>query len=355
MQIPPVETVEVDDASIRTDWDTVRDSGIGALIQSHYLCLALVGTQESGIAARLRGATAPVPQDDVLAGLDPHFGAGLLHYLEIRGVVRREGGAVWLTPRGEALLSDVPQALLGYYHEAYSPVMRQLAPLLKGEIRYGTDLSRDMEALGRHCDVMTASFGTEIVLKAMDEMGAGCILDLGCGSGGFLIDACRRNPQLRGIGLDISPEIIERGRRRVEEEGLAGRIEFVVADAFRPDLWPEACRRADAILAIGTIHEHFRNGEHAVVELLDRYAAILAEGRCKGFLLAEPELYRDEKDADFYLVHTFTRQGYPRPRDGWLKLFERTRVRCERVYFARDTGFRFCYYHLVPRDHAAPR
>ncbi|HEX2202868.1 MAG TPA: class I SAM-dependent methyltransferase [Longimicrobium sp.] len=350
-QTLPVEAVEVADDAIRADWDAVRDSGIGGMIQNHFLCMALFGVQESGLGARLRAADR-VSVDDLLQGMDAHFGAGLLHYLEIRGILVRENGTVSLTPRGRLLLGDVQQALLGYYHEAYAPVIRQIAPLLTKQIEYGTDISRDMEALGRHCDVMTASFGTNIVLKAMEEMGASCILDLGCGSGGFLIDACKRDPELRGIGLDISPEIIERGRQRVREEGLEDRIEFVVADAFHPDVWPEVCERADVILAIGTIHEHFRNGEQAVIDLLDRYAEILS-GRMKGFLLAEPELYRDEKDADFYLVHTFTRQGYPRPRDGWLELLKRTRLRCERLYYARETGFRFCYYHLVPRD-AAP-
>ncbi|HYW07812.1 MAG TPA: class I SAM-dependent methyltransferase [Longimicrobium sp.] len=347
MQTQEALVTAVDDPRAQADWAAVRDSGMGELMAGYNLVLALSMLDRTGMARVLLASERGVPAQ-LLDGLDPKIGSGLIDYLRIRGIVEVDGDGVLPTERGRRLLAEVPLALLGYFHESYSPVLRAGAELLQGKASYGTDVERDGEALGRHCEVLFRSFGASAVLKILDKMGARSLLDLGCGSGGMLVDACQRDPSLRAIGLDISPEVVKYGRRRIAELGLSDRIEMVVGDAFAPETWPETARDVDAILTVGTLHEHFRDGEDAVVELLDRYADLLS-GDGQGLILAEPELHRDEKDADFYLIHTFTRQGYPRMRDDWFPVFERSRLRCVEVLSVPETGFRFAYYHLVRR------
>ncbi|CAA9335673.1 MAG: hypothetical protein AVDCRST_MAG68-3348 [uncultured Gemmatimonadetes bacterium] len=340
-----LSTTEVHDPRVQEDWARVRESGIGEMMAGYNLALALSMVGQTGMAEKLLAGEG-CSRARLLEGLDPAMGKGLLEYLAIRGVVALRGDTVLPTERGRALLGEVPMALLGYYHEAYSPVLRQGASLLDGTLRYGTDVERDGEALGRHCEVLFRSFGGSVVMQMLDSMNARCVLDLGCGSGGLLIDACLRDPELRAIGLDISPEVIRYGRQRVAAAGLSDRIQLVVGDAFAPETWPPECADADAILIVGTLHEHFRCGEQAVIDVLDRYAGFL-EASGGGVILAEPELHRDTADADFFLIHTFTRQGYPRRRDDWCALFERSRLQCREVVQLPNTGFRFVYFHLV--------
>ena len=338
------DVVEVLNPGVQREWEMVRTSGLPSLLAGYNLCMALFGLERAGIAALLRDQ-AVIPAAALQGERDAAFTAGLLHYLEIREVVERGTDGWALTEQGRMLLSAVPMALLGYYHEAYAPVLREIGPLVRGEVEYGRDVARDGAALGEHCEVLFRSFGTDIVAGLLKELGTTCLLDLGCGSGGFLIDLCQALPGLSAVGVDISEPVIRLGRERVARAGKDERITLRVGDAFRPETWPAECAGADTFITVGTLHEHFREGEDAVVELLDRYAALLEGGR--GLILGEPELYRDRQDADFYLIHTFTRQGYPRRREEWMRLFERTRLRCERMYHAPNTGFRFVYFHLV--------
>jgi hypothetical protein len=129
---------------------------------------------------------------------------------------------------------------------------------------------------------------------------------------------------------------------------VGDRVQFVVGDAFRPETWPEACHGAQALSAVGMLHESFRDGEDAVGGILERYAALLR--RTGGVLiLAEPEIHYDlaHNDPDFYLVHVFTEQGIPRRREGWLEVLERTSLTCRRVLSRPGAGPRFSFYELV--------
>jgi SAM-dependent methyltransferase len=240
-------------------------------------------------------------------------------------------------------------AQLGFYRHAYGPVFDRMTELLKGNVRYGKDVHRNGEALGRHCAVAFHYFGTGVALEALASLGANTVLDLGCGGGQFLIDACQRNPKLRGIGLDISADAIDFARKLVDKAGLSDRIKLVVGDAFRPESWPAETLEAEAIITIGTMHENFRDGEGAVVALLDKYAARISTGKLKGVILGEPELVVNEHDADFFLAHVFTLQGMPRPRAEWLKVFPKSQLECRRVFTAPESGPPFAFFELRKR------
>jgi len=331
-------------------WADYHASGMPEIVGHFLLAHALFAFAASGMAATLRGGRA-AGEAELQAGLDAHLAGHLLRYLEVHGVTRAADDGWRLTPRGELLTADVAQAQLGFYLESYGPVMQASAELLRGRLRYGDEVERDGEALGRHCATLFEVFHTPIVLRVMEGMGARNLLDLGCGGGRLLVDACLRNPELRGVGLDISPGAIEFARGLAERAGLSDRLSFVVADAFRPETWPEVCFQADALCAVGVLHEHFRDGEEAVIRILDRYAELIVERGLKGFILGEPVLLYDleENDPDLYLIHIFTNQGFPRRHELWLELFERSRLRCRRLATRPNAGPRFGFYDLVPR------
>ena len=95
------------------------------------------------------------------------------------------------------------------------------------------------------------------------------VLDVGCGWGSFVIHAAERYG-VRALGVTLSGEQAEEARRKVEEAGLADRVEIRVAD-YR-ELREEPF---DAIASIGMV-EHV--GENRIDEYAARLAALLRPG-----------------------------------------------------------------------------
>jgi cyclopropane-fatty-acyl-phospholipid synthase len=89
------------------------------------------------------------------------------------------------------------------------------------------------------------------------------VLDVGCGWGSFAIHAAQ-NYGVKVLGVTLSEEQVKLGRRRVQEAGLADRIELRLAD-YR-EVRDE---RFDAISSIGMV-------EHVGEERIDLYMRTLA-------------------------------------------------------------------------------
>ncbi len=63
------------------------------------------------------------------------------------------------------------------------------------------------------------------------------VLDLGSGDGRIVITAARRFGA-RGVGVELSPQLVERSRDNARRAGVADRAEFRVQDLFETDLAP---------------------------------------------------------------------------------------------------------------------
>src|SRR5437660_9887384 len=342
------ETVDFTDREPLDAWANYRDSGLSRMITSMHLCMALQAVHETGLLNRLRDGI-DVTDRRSLERMHAPMVRELLQYLAVHGVVAEAGGRYTLTPLGRRFADDVALAQLGFYVEAYGPVLHRLPQLLSGEARYGQDLLRDGEALGRHCSVLGRVFFAAMIKDSLRRHRSRRVLDLGCGSGGLLLDRCREHPDTCGVGIDLSGAAVEYARRMAAVTDAGGRLQFHVRDAFRPDTWPDAAREPDAITAIGILHELFRDGDDAMVELLNAFAARLRP-RQGVLVLLEPEIRYEtqENDSDFFLIHLATEQGMPRRREGWLELFERTDFRCERVLSRPGAGPRCAVFELVP-------
>ena len=59
------------------------------------------------------------------------------------------------------------------------------------------------------------------------------VLDVGCGTGDWLLSAAQRYPNMSLFGVDVSRTMIEYARVQAEAKGMADRIEFHVMDALR--------------------------------------------------------------------------------------------------------------------------
>jgi ubiquinone/menaquinone biosynthesis C-methylase UbiE len=67
------------------------------------------------------------------------------------------------------------------------------------------------------------------------------ILDVGCGTGGWLIETARTYPTItRLIGVDVSNKLLDYARAQAAEQQVAGRVEFFVRDVLRSLEFPDA-------------------------------------------------------------------------------------------------------------------
>lgn len=80
----------------------------------------------------------------------------------------------------------------------------------------------------------------------------GTVVDLGCGSGRFLATLAHRRPDLRIIGIDLDPKMLELGRRLMSDLGLKARVELIESDmtAFARHVPPSV----SVISAIFSLH-----------------------------------------------------------------------------------------------------
>lgn len=342
------ELVEFRDGEQLASWQDFRLSTMPELISAMNLCHALFAFVDSGVLGNLRNGKR-WPEDGLLAGTDERIGRGLLAYLVMRGVLETRDAGYFLTRKGELLTGDVPLARLGFYLEAYGPVVGRTSDLLTGRAVYGRDVQRRGGPLGVHCATLFSAYHTPLLVEAMRGRGVRKLLDAGCGGGSLLVDACLHDPELTGVGIDIDADAVEEATRLARREGVADRLEFLVGDAFAPQTWPDACLDADGMCLVSALHELFRDGEQAVVDALDSYHATLPE--LKILLLGEPEILGDarDNDDDFFLVHVLTDQGMPRERAEWLRVFERSRLECNRIYLRPEAGPRVRFYDLSPR------
>ncbi|MGP4001159.1 methyltransferase domain-containing protein [Streptomyces sp. 8N706] len=342
------EVAQLRDEELIHTWQQFQMSTMPDLISAMHLCHAIHALADTGLLERLRDGRNSAATG-LLDGMNERIAANVLRYLVARGLLEEWQGAYTLTYKGELLTSEISLARLGFYVEAYGPVTQRMGDLITSKAVYGTDVQRSNGPLSRHCGTVFAKYYTPIIQEAMAGRGAKRILDLGCGAGQLLIDVCLNDPDVTGVGLDIAPAAVEVAREQARRHGLEDRLQFVVGDAFAPTDWPDVCGGVEVISGIGVLHEHFRDGDQAVVEILDAYAEVLT-GK-KMLLIGEPEPYYDdrENDSDFFLMHVLTDQGFPVDRSDWADVFERSKLTCRRVLTRATAGPRMCFYDLVPR------
>jgi magnesium-protoporphyrin O-methyltransferase len=99
-----------------------------------------------------------------------------------------------------------------------------------------------------------------------DDLHGRRILDAGCGTGAFAIEAARRGAHV--VAIDLSPTLVALAEDRHRDAAGPGRVEFRVGDMFTPDLGHFDhvvamdslihYRAADAVLALSGLAQRTR-------------------------------------------------------------------------------------------------
>jgi len=107
-------------------------------------------------------------------------------------------------------------------------------------------------AQGEHAGVLLGVYHFNArAVHALTPQG-GTVLDLGCGSGQFLCHLARVRPDLRLIGLDLSPPMIELGRDMVRRARLSERVDLRIGDMTK--FADEIRGRVDTVVSVFSLH-----------------------------------------------------------------------------------------------------
>jgi SAM-dependent methyltransferase len=61
------------------------------------------------------------------------------------------------------------------------------------------------------------------------------VYDLGCGDGIMVVIALKKFDALRGVGIDLDPEMVKKSKIKAQEYGVANKVEFRVGDVLKVD------------------------------------------------------------------------------------------------------------------------
>lgn len=208
--------------------------------------------------------------------------AASLKLLEARGP-----GRFALGPLGAPLVDEPGlSAMIRHHRLLYEDLADPLA-VLRGEAGgklaafwgYGLEDGRagdadDYSALMAATNLMVA----DEIFAAIDLKGSRRLMDVGGGEGAFIAEVAARAPGLELALFDLPP-VAERARIRLEERGLADRVD-VQGGSFAADPLPEG---ADVISLVRILHDH---DDQTVRTLLKACRAALPPGGT--LLIAEP-------------------------------------------------------------------
>jgi SAM-dependent methyltransferase len=220
--------------------DLWHQRGLAALL-SGFARLHLLRTGlELGLFEALE---APLSAEELARkrGLAPDLTAAWLRAAHAGGLLRRERGGVryecaglprWLlhSPESGGLVALIEQAL-----ESYGTTFAKLPALLRGMPRplFGAPAE----------ERRAAEAGGVLERRALRALGKipgldrpRRILDVGCGTGSFLVELLRRGRDSTGVGVELSADLAELARQRLDAAGVGRRAHIVVGDFLCADV-----------------------------------------------------------------------------------------------------------------------
>ena len=267
--------------------------------------------------------------------LNPTLLYGVMNFIyHADQIIIKENDKFSLTEKGQQWLFTDPVLAMSFGAVgAYSCILTELVPSLRNEKKYGQDFIRKGEFIAKG-SYHTGRANYSWVLDKMKEYGIKKIADLGCGSADVLINFCKIDPNLSGVGIDISTKALEEADSRVKKNNLSDRIKLSPGDLYKPETFSESVKDVDAFNSIMVMHEFLRDGEESVINM---FKSMKKQFKGKYFFLGEFDCLEDEEyqktkypDRIHYLfyqhmIHPLTNQGLT-TKEGWLNIFKKAEI-----------------------------
>lgn len=114
------------------------------------------------------------------------------------------------------------------------------------------------------------------VLSAINAQKPDWVLDIGCGTGGYLMKLAQKMDSGTFVGVDISKDCVEEARQRAETKGLDEKVKFYYADI---NTWDVPSRFFDVVMMNNLLHyyspEERRRLLARVAKLVDQKGTII--------------------------------------------------------------------------------
>jgi SAM-dependent methyltransferase len=238
-----------------------------------------------------------------------------------------------LTELGRRYFNVYTRGVVNVYLGGYGRVLQRIGDVLTKRLRLDDpSLDRSTHHAAAGTAYSTAAFTIPDVFAAMEDTHTNVCLDLGCGTGDFLIQYVLRSDRARGIGIDVSAEALAQARASANRLGITDRLQFHEAAVGPKPLGVSSAALADVeiVTSMYMLHEFGRDGREAIVDVIRSLKRQLP-GRKLLMLEVEAcdpaELARREPPAphngrlDYRLIHQLSRQGLPRDPADWHAIF----------------------------------
>ncbi|MGH7530417.1 MAG: class I SAM-dependent methyltransferase [Gemmatimonadales bacterium] len=297
---------------------------LASSVRHHVVLDLLIALEKCGLLAELgtRQGVAPA----AVPGFDAGQLRAALEYLTEVEVLEQFGRGQFRVRK----LREFPRLRSTVYATmAYNQPIRQLHRLIRGDGRYGVEVSRDDHYDAMASEDLTSRFSYGFTTRTLRRTTCASVLDLGCGTGAFPAYLARHTDLAEVIGVDVSDRAIAEGRRRGYE---SGRVRLLVGDAMALERTAAKLQPPPDIVSmmfvlhefddesvgriLGSIHRAFPLARILLTEMILRQTE---EARARNHT-ALPELR---------YVHQLSQQVV-RSLDGWVRLFDRSDYRLYR-------------------------
>lgn len=256
----------------------------------------------------------------------------LMNYLTGCGAFTLEKDEFVPTEKGQRYFNAYTRGVLNIYPGAYKSVLTDLTDILsKKRPLDDPSFARSTRHAAEGTAYATCAFTIPKVLDTLQNHGVQCVLDLGCGTGDFLMQLLRLNPEISGIGVDMSGDALAQAKRNTKNFELEERLSFYQAEVGAQELpiTKEQAQKVDFITAMYMLHEFGRDGREAIIKVIK---SLQKQFKGKNLLAIEVEDFdafnpgggplKHFGRLDYRLIHYLSRQGLPRTQEDWHGIFK---------------------------------
>jgi SAM-dependent methyltransferase len=194
-----------------------------ALAESFYLTQILLALDATGVLTDLR-TPAGAEQLAGMHRLDPRLLDAALQMLSQRTpFLRFQRGKYGLTDRYDS----GARAAFHQYLGAYRTNAVELAAILRDPSIAESLIDRQQHARAFE---QTQTLSATMLINLVIQLGLNHVLDLGCGTGGMLLELAERNQRFEGWGVDSNPWMCAAARRQAKSGAARPRIRFLHGD-----------------------------------------------------------------------------------------------------------------------------
>jgi SAM-dependent methyltransferase len=308
------------------------------LVPGHYAARTIAALNAVGFFDELRSKHIVDAEHFAASqGLNSEILRALADYLGALQVLAVTEGGYTLRRKGHAVAA-MPGAfdLTGAYEDA----LHHLDGLLRQQLIYGTDVRRNQRLVARASGAGGGLFSHPLVIDVIKRRGFKRVLDLACGDAAFLVSLCHDAEAVTGYGIDLAPEAIDDGQRRIRDANLDGRIQLFAGDMLQADAIAHRLPPVDVITSLYGFEQLLTPDRERILQLLATWRQVAPQAT---FIICEL-LWRDVESlqrrrggiAELQLVQALSGQRFATDQE-WMDTWRRAgfrRIEQHRLDFA---------------------